>query len=1067
MNTIIFLATAWGMSNGGINTFNYHLCKAFAKKYGEAFKVVCVSYNVSAQERRKMKQDVNLDLVSMSTEKDFIEHPEEIINKLLSNKIIISGSQVLWIGHDIHTGFIACECRDRVKGSKVAIIHHMAYKEYYPMMSDSEERIMDKEQKQEELLRRADYIFANGPKLYDSAKYLCEDYEGSKVIQILPGLSDIIPQEMPPKELSAIVFGRIEESDKNNAVIKQPYLAVAAWGQYLKEIRNEGFSDSSRMYVVGYDKDKIDEANRNLKNFVETYTKGAESISACSYLDQKNLYRILRKQSLSFMLSREEGFGLAGMESISAGVPVIISQNSGLYQFLKENRLENLVLHIPIEGSFKYPFFSQRDLKRSVLKIREYNNNKMKWKQDTLRLKHALERLNLTWEHCAEDIMNSFNVSIAENIQDISEKQVFCDLKKKLVNKKIEKKVFEEIKSGFEIQFFKDADIRKWFQREKIYKKLDQKTAENNWSILLVSGPKGSGKARTIYYWLCANNVGAKQITYFDAKSIRDTNILMDQWEIFYRKQKVSSETDIYLFVDNCGNIDSYEYYDIFIRLIKKYNNLKLVAFSEKKFVYSALLQEYCNVELFWLGSLKKQEVQKYLRDVFHIRNFTDKDIEKLKCTGYNPEQIRKFIEYIHSGLNLDAAVKRFEKIDYPRCIDVDVLELLSEDEKRLAGLFSMFEYTFSKKEASRFQEIFDLEECQLIGLLQNNILINNSKWNYRIEPIYRHYFMAQLDEDERQKACLEIAGYYERTYNYGLRNRRESTTDLLCGIEACKYYQKIGQYEKVNNLLNKRKVYRKAVRSAYYQSILDVLQIQYEKRDSISKDYWNIYQYVFCLVRVGDFIKAEKVIMSLDPDKIEPECRTAIFRLNCEIKYEYMSASEVLQYMDDKSNVWSDNRYNTVDRQLSIFRAELLIVQHQFDEVEKICDNNFIKPDQKDSKAQRKVKYDTAVTGTVKLIMQNERGDKIDHDFMNKIEELFRELKDVRGISWLLGLKGEILTKEGGNGDEFFRYSIEKRSKMRDCSKEYKLWLNRIRDMISDEELCGMVDQEIKRVNF
>lgn len=436
MNTIIFLATAWGMSNGGINTFNYHLCKAFAKKYGEAFKVVCVSYNVSAQERRKMKQDVNLDLVSMSTEKDFIEHPEEIINKLLSNKIIISGSQVLWIGHDIHTGFIACECRDRVKGSKVAIIHHMAYKEYYPMMSDSEERIMDKEQKQEELLRRADYIFANGPKLYDSAKYLCEDYEGSKVIQILPGLSDIIPQEMPPKELSAIVFGRIEESDKNNAVIKQPYLAVAAWGQYLKEIRNEGFSDSSRMYVVGYDKDKIDEANRNLKNFVETYTKGAESISACSYLDQKNLYRILRKQSLSFMLSREEGFGLAGMESISAGVPVIISQNSGLYQFLKENRLENLVLHIPIEGSFKYPFFSQRDLKRSVLKIREYNNNKMKWKQDTLRLKHALERLNLTWEHCAEDIMNSFNVSIAENIQDISEKQVFCDLKKNLLIRK-------------------------------------------------------------------------------------------------------------------------------------------------------------------------------------------------------------------------------------------------------------------------------------------------------------------------------------------------------------------------------------------------------------------------------------------------------------------------------------------------------------------------------------------------------------------------------------------------------------------------------------------------------
>ena len=80
MKVIIFLATAWGMSNGGINTFNYQLCKAFAKEKKKKVRVVCVSYNISANERGNMKEQVNLDLVCMSTEKDFMEHIEEIVD---------------------------------------------------------------------------------------------------------------------------------------------------------------------------------------------------------------------------------------------------------------------------------------------------------------------------------------------------------------------------------------------------------------------------------------------------------------------------------------------------------------------------------------------------------------------------------------------------------------------------------------------------------------------------------------------------------------------------------------------------------------------------------------------------------------------------------------------------------------------------------------------------------------------------------------------------------------------------------------------------------------------------
>jgi hypothetical protein len=39
---IVFFATAWGSHYGGINSFNYDLCKALAKLTAPSLSVVCI-----------------------------------------------------------------------------------------------------------------------------------------------------------------------------------------------------------------------------------------------------------------------------------------------------------------------------------------------------------------------------------------------------------------------------------------------------------------------------------------------------------------------------------------------------------------------------------------------------------------------------------------------------------------------------------------------------------------------------------------------------------------------------------------------------------------------------------------------------------------------------------------------------------------------------------------------------------------------------------------------------------------------------------------------------------------
>ena len=78
---------------------------------------------------------------------------------------------------------------------------------------------------------------------------------------------------------------------------------------------------------------------------------------------REDLKRLFCEVELVLMPSRTEGFGLTGLESLSAGLPVLVSKNSGFGE----------ALGIYLSLSLKIPVHGQQLSKPSGKKTESYN----------------------------------------------------------------------------------------------------------------------------------------------------------------------------------------------------------------------------------------------------------------------------------------------------------------------------------------------------------------------------------------------------------------------------------------------------------------------------------------------------------------------------------------------------------------------------------------------------------------------------------------------------------------------------------------------------------------------
>lgn len=393
--TFVFIIDDWGYSKGGINVFNKLLCEAMSRLAHS--KVVCVVQNVSADKERQTTEN-GIEILYISKE----NNNEKIIAKKIKN-ITCKDSKIIFVGHDVQTGKMAIKCKKRFLNSKCIIIHHMAYAEYYPILNMDYEVSEAKENLQREVLQQADMVFANGVTLEKSAQDIVGDEV--PVFRIYPGVSEVEPRKNINNTFKVVTFGRIEQGKglkKNNTIIKETYLALAAWADFTKKYCRE---EETTMKIYGKNGDD-NSVDKEMEELLKQYSDKVYAVSIVPYMEnRKQLLTKLSEFSLCLVLSLREGFGLTALEAVSAGVPLIVSKRSGFYKSLEELRLDNYVYGVDIQGKRDYPYYSDTDLENTSNAIYSVFRYQQDAKNKTIELRERLKNCGFTWKQCAKTII--------------------------------------------------------------------------------------------------------------------------------------------------------------------------------------------------------------------------------------------------------------------------------------------------------------------------------------------------------------------------------------------------------------------------------------------------------------------------------------------------------------------------------------------------------------------------------------------------------------------------------------------------------------------------------------
>ena len=119
----VFFATAWGSRHGGINSFNYDLCKALAQLLNEPahpnVKVVCIVNEGNSTEVEEANSfGVELLVIPHQDEPDLDR--KSVSSQLKGNEI----KPVYVLGHDVHTGLRAIKLSRDIGRSSRRISSH-------------------------------------------------------------------------------------------------------------------------------------------------------------------------------------------------------------------------------------------------------------------------------------------------------------------------------------------------------------------------------------------------------------------------------------------------------------------------------------------------------------------------------------------------------------------------------------------------------------------------------------------------------------------------------------------------------------------------------------------------------------------------------------------------------------------------------------------------------------------------------------------------------------------------------------------------------------------------------
>ena len=311
---VTILASEWGSSKGGLSTLNRELAIQLAKcpeveitfflpQCSQEDKKVALEHNVKIVEATPLPAFEQLDWLCFP--------PEDLQIDII-------------IGHGVKLGRQAQIIKRTKKCKWVQVVHTDPeelgmFKSYPDPISKGEE----KHKNEVKLCEMADHVVGVGPKLSEAFRsYLRSCHKDENVLDLTPGVfEEFATMKQAPSERqqrSVLVFGRGDVEDFELKGFDIAGKAVATL-------------EDTRLVFAGAPNGKHEEIAERLTGCGVP----ASRLRVRGFVqDRESLRSLFQEVDLVVMPSRTEGFGLTGLEAMSAGLPVLVSRKSGFGEAL-------------------------------------------------------------------------------------------------------------------------------------------------------------------------------------------------------------------------------------------------------------------------------------------------------------------------------------------------------------------------------------------------------------------------------------------------------------------------------------------------------------------------------------------------------------------------------------------------------------------------------------------------------------------------------------------------------------------------------------------------------------
>ena len=234
------------------------------------------------------------------------------------------------IGHGAVLGRQVLGIRRERKCKWIQFVH-TAPEEFvkYRCYADAISRGEDKQQVEVKLCEKADQVVAVGPKVAEAfSSYLRSYGKDQDLLSLTPGIfsefSGVKQATEERKTFSVLVFERGENEDFQ---LKGYDIAARA----IAELKDE--PQPYKLLFVGA---RSGEEEKVKDLLLQQGIDRIQRTVRCLSKSREMLARLFCEVDLAILPSRSESFGLAALEALSAGLPVLVSGNSGLGEALKK-----------------------------------------------------------------------------------------------------------------------------------------------------------------------------------------------------------------------------------------------------------------------------------------------------------------------------------------------------------------------------------------------------------------------------------------------------------------------------------------------------------------------------------------------------------------------------------------------------------------------------------------------------------------------------------------------------------------------------------------------------------